>query len=319
MKIVMFGRGVIASVYGWALEKAGHEVEFYVRPGRSAAYGGAIDLDLLDMRRRPQERQVVRSWPARYREQLEPDHDCDLIVVSVQHHRLAEAAAFLAPRVGAATVLVFGNIWAEPLDAIAPVPVDRVAWGFPQAGGGFGEDGVLRATLLSSVVFGTVDRPPTEREMAARRVFREAGFRIRERTDFRAWLWIHFVSDAGLHSQGLRRGSLADLAGATGDLREALLASREMLPLLEARGLDLRRHRGDVLQFRAPTWLTAPALAWMTTHFEPLRKNFQAHCDPGAAEPREICRDALAEARRQGVSVPRLEAAEHTFACETQD
>ena len=32
IKILMFGRGVIATVYGWALEQAGHDVEFYVRP-----------------------------------------------------------------------------------------------------------------------------------------------------------------------------------------------------------------------------------------------------------------------------------------------
>ena len=48
MKILMFGRGVIAVAYGWALERAGHEVEFFVRPGRAAEYGLAIDLELLD-------------------------------------------------------------------------------------------------------------------------------------------------------------------------------------------------------------------------------------------------------------------------------
>src|ERR1051325_3491278 len=93
VKILMFGRGVIATVYGWALEQAGHVIEFYVRPGRASAYGEAVDLDL--------------------------------IVLSVPHHRLAEAAAFLAPRVGNATVLVFGNIWAEPLAAIGALPVDQ--------------------------------------------------------------------------------------------------------------------------------------------------------------------------------------------------
>ena len=50
MKILVFGRGVIATVYGWALERAGHDVEFYVRPGRAAAYGETIDLNLLDVR-----------------------------------------------------------------------------------------------------------------------------------------------------------------------------------------------------------------------------------------------------------------------------
>jgi 2-dehydropantoate 2-reductase len=314
MKILMFGRGVIASVYGWALERAGHEVEFYVRPGRSATYGDSIDLDLLDARRRAWGQRVVQRWPVRYREVLTPDHDVDLIVLSVPHHRLTEAAAFLAPRVGRATVLVFGNIWSEPLTAIGALPVDQVAWGFPQAGGGFGEDGVLRGALLPSVVFGTLGRPPNERERAVRRTFREARFRIQEHPDFRGWLWIHFVSDAGLHAQGLGLGSLAQLVGRTGALREALLTSRELLPLLEVRGVDLRRHRSQLLLLRAPAWLTGGVLAVLTAHVALVRVNFQAHSDPGAEEPREVCRDTLAEARRRGVAAPRLEAAEPSFA-----
>jgi 2-dehydropantoate 2-reductase len=307
---------VIATVYGWALERAGHDVEFYVRPGRAATYGEAIDLDLFDMRRRVWGQRVVEKWPVRLREALEPEHDFDLIVLSVSHHRLAEAAAFLTSRVGKATVLVFGNIWAEPLAAIGALPVDRIAWGFPQAGGGFGADGVLRGALLPSIVFGTFGEPPTDRERAVREVFRGAGLRLKERPDFRGWLWVHFVSDAGLFSQGLRLGSLSKLAGSTSDFREGLLAGRELLPLLEARGVDLRRHRGGVLLFRAPTWLTAPALAWLTAHVPSVRANFAAHSDPDVEEPREVCRDTLAEARRLGISVPRLEAAEPNFAQE---
>lgn len=316
MKILMFGRGVIASVNGWALERAGHDVEFYVRPGRAAQYGDAVNLDLLDTRRRLRGRRVVEKWPVRYREELAPDHDFDLIVLSVQHYRLAEAAAFLAPRVGRATVLVFGNVWAEPLAAIGDLPPDQVAWGFPQAGGGFGEDGVLRAAIFPPVVLGTFGTPPTERERALRQMFREAGFRILEQPDLRGWLWIHFAGNAGLHAQGLRLGSLADLVGATRDLREALLTSRELLPLLEARGVDLRRHRGGVLQLRAPAWLTAPVLAWLTAHVALARLSLETHSDPEAEEPREVCRDTLAEARRLGVAVPRLEAAEPSFARE---
>jgi 2-dehydropantoate 2-reductase len=316
MKILMFGRGVIATCYGWALEQAGHEVEFYVRPGRAAAYGEATDLDLLDARRRVWGRRVVEQWPVRYREELEPDHGFDLIVLSVSHHRLREAAAFLAPRVDHATVLVFGNIWGEPTAEIGALPPDQVAWGFPQAGGAFGEDGVLRGVLLPGVVFGTFGRPPTDRERAVRRVFREAGFRPREQPDFRGWLWVHFGSDAALHSQGLRLGSLAELAGAPRDLREALLAGRELLPLLEARGVDLRRHRVGVLLFRAPTWLMVPVLTFLLAHFPPARVSFETHSDAGAQEPREVCRDTLAEARRLGIAVPRLEAAEPSFARE---
>lgn len=314
MKILMFGRGVIATLYGWTLQQAGHDVQFYVRPGRAAEYGPSVDLDLLDARRRPWGRRVVRTWPVRYRATLEADHDFDLIVLSVGHHRLLDAATFLAPRIGNATVLVFGNVWAEPATAVGPLPLEQLAWGFPQAGGGFGADGVLRGAMLPTVVFGTLGLPPTARELAVRQAFREAGFRLREQADFRGWLWLHFIADAGISAQGLRRGTMAQLVGARADLRAALLISRELLPLLQARGVDLRRHQMMTLPFRVPSWATASALALVLQHVALARASLEAHTDPAAEEPRAVCRDALAEARRAGVATPRLTAAEPTFA-----
>jgi 2-dehydropantoate 2-reductase len=313
MKILMFGRGPIAAVHGWALERAGHDVEFYVRPGRAATYGPAIELDLLDARKRPWGRRVVETWPVRYREELPPDHGYDLIVLSVLPHNLPEAAEFLAPRVGGATVLVFGNIWDEPLDAIGALPVEQVAWGFPQAGGGFDDDGVLRGAMLPSVVLGTIDRAPTDRERAVREVFRAARFRVQERPDFRSWLWVHYVSTAGLLAQAQRVGSMAELVGAWRELRAAMLTTRELLPLLEARGIDLRRHRATVLAFRAPAAVTGGLLALLTRYVPLLRVNFASHSDPDAREPREVCQDVLAEARRLGVATPRLAASEPYF------
>lgn len=305
----MFGRGAIATIYGRSLAQAGHEVEFYVRPGRAVEYGDAVDLELLDTRRRLRGERVVESWPIRYREELTPDHGFDLIVVSLPHHRLAAAATFLVSRLGPATVLIFGNVWAEPLEAIAPLPAAQVAWGFPGSGGSFGADGVLRGLLRTSVTFGTLGRPPTRRENDARQAFRDAGFRIREQPDMRGWLWTHFILDTGLHSQAVQRGALADLVGSTGDLREALSVSRELLPVLQARGVDLRRHWRGVLALRLPPLLTAPILSWLLAHVPLARITFEVHADPAAEEPRVICRDALAEARRRDIAVPRLESA----------
>ena len=312
VKILMVGRGVIAVAYGWALERGGHEIEFYVRPGRAAQYGETVDLELLDARRRPWGRRVAEKWPVRYRESLERGHDVDLIVVSVQHYGFAEAMSFVAPRVGNATVLVFNNLWVEPAAAVGALPAAQVAWGFPGAGGGFGDDGVLRAVLLPMVFFGTLGGPPGERAQAVRTAFREAGFRIRENADFRGWLSIHFLQNAGLHTQRLTLGSLAELAGRPRNVREAILATRELLPLAEARGVDLRRHRSELRPFTAPVWLTAPLLAWVFGHFPPMRTVMEAHANP--EELRAVCRDTLAEARRLGVPVPRLEAAEPYFA-----
>jgi 2-dehydropantoate 2-reductase len=314
MKILMIGRGVIATIYGWALGQAGNEVEFYVRPGRAASYGPVVDLDLVDARKRPWGQPVAQKLSPHYREALEPDHDFDLIVVSVAHNRLADALEFVRPRLGTATVLIFGNVWAEPSAVVDGIPADQVAWGFPGAGGGFTGGGALRAAILPSVIFGTFGQPPTDRERRVRELFRSAGFRIKEAPDFRGWLWIHFIMDAGLHAQGLRLGSLSELIGKRKDLREALLTSRELLPLLQARGIDLRRHRAAVLGLHAPTGLSSTAMSWVINHVASARLSLEAHTDGLADEPRAICIDTLAEARRLGVAVPRLEAAVDSFA-----
>ncbi|MFB9660005.1 ketopantoate reductase family protein [Glycomyces mayteni] len=314
MKILMFGRGVIASVYGWALAGAGHDVEFYVRPGRAGAYGESMAIDLIDARRKGRDRRVRETWSPRYREDLAPDHDFDLIVLSVPHHRLPEAVDFLSTRIGDATLLMFSNMWEEPLDVAAPLPLAQLAWGFPQGGGGWDEAGRLRAALIPGVLFGTFNEALTARELAVRGAFREAGFRVREKADIRGWLLIHTAADASLYSQALQRGAMADLIGDTAALREAMLAGRELLPVVEARGVDLRLHRPTTLMFRMPSRLSATALATAVKHVPLARRAFEVHDDPAAEEPLVVCRDVLAEARRLGIPTPRLAAAAPAFA-----
>lgn len=308
MRILMFGRGAIATIYGQALANAGHEVEFYVRPGRAAQYGDAVEADVIDARRRPRDQRVRTTFPLRLRESLDPDDGFDLVILSVAHHRLAEASAFLAPLVGAATVLVFGNVWDEPRDAIAPLPADQLVFGFPQAGGGFAPDGVLHGALFRSVIVGQVGEAPTTRERIVHSVFRQAGFAVRVQTDMRGWLMIHFVSDAGMFAQGVHSGGLAGMIGDRRAFRDALLTSRELLPLVAARQVDLRRHRGALLPYRAPA-LIAVAMGLATTRIPIAQVSLAAHTDPFAAEPRAVLQDTLREARRLGVRATRLETA----------
>jgi len=306
MRILMFGRGVIATIYGRVLHAAGHDVEFYVRPGRAAEYGDEVRLDWIDGRRKPLGRRVRESFRTPLRESIDPGDGFDLIVLSVGHHRLAEAAAFLTPRLGTATVLVFGNVWEEPLTAVAPLPTDRLVFGFPQAGGGFGDDGVLWGGMLPSVIIGTTGASPSQREKQVLTAFRQAGLAVRQERDMRGWLWLHFIADAGMFSQGVRSGSLAKMIGDRRAFREAFLTTRELLPLLEARGVDLRRHRTAMLPYRLPR-LVAAVSGWATTLIPIAQRSLAAHTDPDAPEARAVLEDTLREARRLSIPTPRLE------------
>jgi 2-dehydropantoate 2-reductase len=312
MKILIFGRGVIGTLYGWALEKAGHSVEFYVRPGRVAEYGSVLPLKFYDARTELKGERIEEHWAIRMREDLPADHDYEIILVSVQHYRFDEAAAYLRHRAGKATILIFNNFWKDPQASASSLPMDQIAWGFPAAGGGFSKDGVLSGALFNRVEFGTFGANPTERELAVYDLFRKSGFKIQQHRDFREWLWVHFVLDAGILSQALQAGgSIKRVMSSTTHGRNAILNIRELLPVLQARGVDLKAHALKLAVARLPLWLGSLALLMIVKFNAPMRASVESHANP--EELRRVCRDVLDEARKLGISVPRLEAAEPFF------
>jgi 2-dehydropantoate 2-reductase len=245
------------------------------------------------------------------REDLPAGHDYDLILVSVQHYDFEEVSAFLGPRAGKATVLVFNNLWAEPQRAASRLPAGQLAWGFPRAGGGFGSDHVLRGALFDKVCFGTFLADPSPRELAVRELFTRAGFIIVEQRDFRSWLFVHFAFDCAMETEGLKAGSMA-LAFASGrHRRDAILNMRELVPLLAARSVDLKGQASSLAPFRLPTWLLGPIMGLVPRLLGPVRVMLDSHSN--TEELRSTCRDVLAEARRLGVELPRLEAASSLF------
>jgi 2-dehydropantoate 2-reductase len=317
MNILIFGRGVVGSIYAWALEKAGHSVEFYVRPGRAAQYGPTLKLDLLDARTRVQGVRVNETMPMRFVEDIPTDHNYDLILVSVQHHRFPEVVALLSQRVGNATVLVLNNFWTDPRREAAALPADQLVWGFPRAGGGFSTDGTLYGSLFSGVTIGTFSDAaatgPTQREMAVRAMFKQSGFPILEQPDFQSWLWFHFLENAGLLAQSLPAGSFLKMVQSSHHLHEAILNVRELLPLLAARGVDLKRRTSALVMFRIPPRLTALIFKLAFKFHAPAKRIAQDNPGETKQELGHLLEDVLNEAQRLGIAVPRLAALEARY------
>ena len=310
MKILMFGRGVISAQYGWALEGVGHQVEFYVRPGRKATYGTSVALDILDARRGFWGKPVETAWPITMRKDLPVDHDYDLIIVSVQHYHFRGVASFLSTRVSNASVLIFNTFWNEPLAEAADLPLDRIVWGFPAAGGGFDPNGVLKGALFRNVNFGTFGTALTERDMAVRALFAESGFDITEHKNFRSWLFIHFAVASGLLLQALKAGSTLRVMHSAGEWNQALLNTKELLPVLQARGVTITG-RSELSLLKPPAWLSGFALRTALNVYPPMRLSVTSNTN--TEEMKSYARATLREARALHIRVPRLEAAEPYF------
>jgi 2-dehydropantoate 2-reductase len=315
MKILFFGRGTIATLYGWALEKAGNQVEFYVRPGRAAAYGSVVDLEIRDGRADRSGRPVNEKWPIVLREELDAGHDYDLIVLSVNHDQLAEATAFLSSRVGDATVLVFNNVWIDPVVAVSALPGEQVVWGFPGGGGGFAGP-TLRGGILKTVFMGFCgEANRTGRYRAVRALFQGAGFAVFEHRDFRSWLWFHFILDAGFLTPMMKAGGFAGFVRSRAAAEESILLIREMIPLMTAKGGT--PGLGAAIVSRLPAGLLGFVLRKVLGGNN-LAGFLMAQIEDSGRLSREsaglYARDVLADGRRLGVPLPRLAALEPVFA-----
>lgn len=311
MKILIFGRGVIGALYGRAFEDAGHTVEFFVRPGRSATYGPVLPMRFYDTRTKAMGTLVEDRWTITMREEIPLDHDYDLIIVSVQHQVFAQAVAVLQGRAAKATILIFNNFWNEPLQQVLGLASEQLAWGFPAAGGAFDDNGLLHGGLLKQVQFGTFGTSPTPREIAVRALFANTGFKLNEHNNFRSWLWMHFAANAGIHLQALRANSVQEVFERRDQARSAVSNTRELIPVLQARGVNTNVDAGDLALGKMPPGVGALALNMAVRFFPPMRESIAFNSV--REELRTFCRDVLFEARRLGVDVPHFEASARLF------
>jgi 2-dehydropantoate 2-reductase len=307
MKILMFGRGVISTQYAWAFEKAGHTVEFYVRPGRKAAFGSTVALNLFDARKKIRGVKVQENWTINMIEDFSANHDYDLILVSVQHYHIKKVVDFLADRIGKATVLFFNNFWEEPQKAVAQLPESQLVWGFPQAGGGFDEKGILNGVLNGAVLFGTFGTAQTARGLAAINLFKSAAIKINETNDFRSYLFSHFVFNAAMHLEGLKSNkglpSLNELKSSQ-FWRNVIQNGKDLLPLLEARQVDIKAST-ELKLFRLPPWMMSLVMRGILKFLPPIKQIFTGHSN--IDELKSYCRDVLQTANEMQIPLPKYE------------
>ncbi|MDR2932215.1 MAG: ketopantoate reductase [Oscillospiraceae bacterium] len=319
MNILMFGRGVIATQYGWALEQAGSKVEFYVRPGRAAEYGPSVELDILDGRKSSKGAPVNVSWPITMREEIPPDHSYDLIIVSVNHEQLGPVIKAVASWAGNATILMFNNIWDDMQNIIAPLPKEQVVWGFPGGGGGYAGK-TLHAGFVKSIFLQSADTAASQkRHQQVAGLFEQAGFRLSIQKDMRSWYWDHFLLDAALGAQMFREGSYERMFRSRAAVKEAVLVMQEILPIIERRGgTPLASSK---MMMRLPAGLIAFALYKVIGGdglMGEIMRRMEASSHVSKDTQSRFPKDVLATARQLGMPLPRLEALEPYFASKTE-
>jgi 2-dehydropantoate 2-reductase len=310
MKILMFGRGVITTTYGWAFAKAGHEVTYLVRPGKVGRLGGKVMLDMIDARQPAGKQEKSMDMNVTCVESLADLDDYDITIVSVQHDQMQAAAEQLAaaPRSRLGT-LFFNNCWDDPASVTAPLGGSAVLWGFPVAGGGFTDERHLCAAIMPNIHLAEAEQGNAQLHAQVKALFESAGLKVEVHNDFRAWLWLHFAVNAGMVSQALiQKESSAQLVSSSRELAQAARLAREAVRVVYARGVSPSAHRSETAIATMPPILAGLIIKNLAGKNPATRRLMTVHTDE-----RSLARfplDVLEEAQRLQVPCPRLQAAD---------
>lgn len=307
MKILMFGRGSISTQYGWAFEKAGHTVEFYVRKGRKAELGSTVSLNIYDARKSIRGKLIQEIWPVNLIENIDLNHDYDLIIVCVQHYQIKKVTEFLASKAGKTTILISNNFWEEPSEQISSLRPEQIVWGFPQAGGGFDNKGTLNGAFFGSFIIGTFQAKLTDRSEIVIDLFKSAGIKSKVIKDFRSWLFGHFIMNAAIHLETLKAGEGINLINelqTSKHWKNVVANGKELLPLLKARNVDITAST-DLKMFSLPPWVLSFGMKIAIKYLPPLKQVLIGHSN--ALETRSYPRDVLKTAEEMQMRLPKYE------------
>ena len=238
MKALIVGRGVVGTIYGWALSQAGVDVTHVVRRDGLPA---AVTLDLLDLR--PGYRKHNRvSYAAKTVRQIARADCFDLAIVATKHYQAAEAVRQYRPNAPDATFLLFTANWDGPGEIDRLLPRSSMLWGYAGASGGPDEHGVLVATVNPSVRFGMMEGNDPEKFRVVTGLFERAGFTLDVKRDIIEWLWVHHAINGGGIGTALWAGGIAEATRSLKTLRLGVWATREALDVVAARGVDLKAY-----------------------------------------------------------------------------
>ncbi len=301
MKILIYGAGVVGTLYGARLQEVGHQVTVLARSSRFADIQrhGLVLEDVVTGTRT-----VTRVAVA---ERLYAEDSYDLALVTVRRDQLPSVMPDLTANRRIPTVLFMLN---NPLGSSSlrdALGADRVLLGFPGAGGTL-EGHVVHYAMIAQqpTTLGEPNGSQTTRLRALAEVLHTCGFRTRIDNNMDAWLSSHafFVT------------SVSGAIYLAGDDCERLSRSKTILELMVCgvcEGFNVVRARGQPVHPFALkvlfTWLPRPFTIYYWHRFfshQMADYVFARHARCASAEMRILAAECRLLLGKSGLVAPAL-------------
>lgn len=300
MDILVYGAGVVGSVYAARLKAAGHNISLLARGQRALslrAHGIQLE-DASTGQRTTTQVSVV--------EQLAPTDRYDVVIITVRFNQLHAILPVLAANHESPTLLFLLSNPAG-LQQFEQFDPQRIVPGFPAVGGAR-EGDVVRYMSLRQVptMLGEADGRMTPRLHQLAAVFKQAGFTVKLSSDMQTWWKTHAIMDMGiLIVATMMMGGSVQLARSRRHVVMLVQAMREGLRALQALGTPLTPFSLTVLFLWFPRWLTVIIFQLLLrTRLSAL--GIDAHLDDDREELRQVAQEIMAQLRSSPLATPTL-------------
>jgi 2-dehydropantoate 2-reductase len=305
MKVLIIGRGVVGTVYGWALSQAGIDVTHVVRHDGLPA---TSTLDLLDLRPGYPKNARVTYAPKTVR-QISPADGFELVIVATKHYQAAQAIRQYLPGAPGATFLLFTANWDGTGEIDGLLPRSSLLWGYASASGGPDSQGTLVVTVSPPVRFGMLEGSSMKKFEAVTGLFQRAGFTLDIKPNMVEWLWVHHAINAGGIGVALWAGSIAEATRSFKTIQLGLRTTRDALAVAAARGANLKQYPEATNVLKTPAWLAYLAISYAVRFTEKGRRLLGAsHFASSSDEMKRYYFDVLSTGESLGVAMPHLSA-----------
>jgi 2-dehydropantoate 2-reductase len=298
LKFLVYGAGVIGSVYAAYLWEAGFDVTLLARGQRAEAlHKNGIVLENAATGQRTVSRVPVS-------EHLAPTDIYDVAIIAVRMDQLASVLPFIAANHYIPTVLFMLN---NPLgiQGLQQLEAQRVVLGFPGAGG-TRQGEVIRYVLIRQqlTTLGEVDGRITPRVKQIAAALKQAQFPVAISHDMQGWLKTHavFVSciTAALASVD---GDSVRLGRTRANVLMMVQAIREGFRALQALGIPIAPTNLKVLFTWMPTWFAVSY--WQHALQTPVGTLAIApHANAARDEMRQVALDILKVLQSSSAPIP---------------
>ena len=138
-------------------------------------------------------------------------------------------------------------------------------------------------------------------------MFHQAGFELDVKANIIEWLWIHHAINAGGIGAALWAGGIAQATRSRAALRLGVLAIRDAMGVLAARGVEVRKHRDTHGVLDTPIWLASVVACVSIRVTEKGRRLLRvSHFTDSPEEMRRFYFDVVYAGERLGVAMPHL-------------